>query len=463
VSNTCNQTTHSIFFSGNCFGGSGTFIGKNSFLSSSNYSSLYDGGAITGQQHHDQYNNWMPVVNMDKAYHNGGPGPAEFCQFHAPSNAIQPSVHWPYAFPGNLFAAMGPPLPPLSDDCMSGGGGGGDYSIYHRTNVQASEFYNTLITTEGYFDEFTSAQAASTRQSIFELLIQNPSWRSTYSSLDSFYNVHVNSFIGSSSSLHLQFSNFVGTLYNQYQSLLPWYNQQDSLTFILHSLDSLLQNETDPILIASIIAQMNVLVDQIDAINITIENQIEMNEAINAALINNLQSLNTSLSVNLPHEVNEKNLNNVILKLFRQEVLTAADELTVRAIAQTCFADGGRSVFGAIDLCIVLFKEYYSQLDCPLDLGHEELQVRNKKSESIRIQPNPGQNESTILLPDSYRESKDLSLVLYDQLGNKLNVYIRSMDDLTYKINLENIQSGVYYLVISDEHGMESSKILVHK
>ncbi|MCC6844335.1 MAG: hypothetical protein IT264_14715 [Saprospiraceae bacterium] len=464
VSNSCYGNFNSNFFSGNCSGFAGSFIGKNGFSNSISTSSLYARTTLTGLQNHDQYNSWSPVNSINRVIHADGAFGAMTCAFWAPSNSALPSIHYPKASPQSMLDAIGPPAGMQSIDCFIGGGGGNDnYSEFHRTSAEAAEYYNNIILTSGYFDNFTPAQNTSTLQSIFDLLILNPSWLSEYSGLYSFYNANLNSFVGKSSQIRNGFSLFIASLNSQYQNLLTYYNQQDVLKSQLIALDELLNNETDPILIQSLLNQMEVIQLQIDVISQTIETQIAIDNVANLNTLNNIQMLNSALVANLQHEVNEKIVNNILIKLYKSEALTSADEGVLRSVAQTCFADGGRSVYEAVDLCIYLFKEYYTQADCPLNLGGEILENRIIDGNSILIQPNPTNSEFHLTLPEYYNDRLDISFALFDHFGKEIKVSINPIKELSYRVMLDNINHGIYYLIIKTKEGIESTKIVVSK
>ncbi len=464
VSNSCYGNFNSIFFTGNCAGRTKSFIGKNNFSNSVTYSTLYATDANTGIQNHYLYNSWTPVVLQNKVLHNGGAKAAIQCQITSPANVNYPSVHYPRANPNNMFIATGPPPGLQSSDCLFGGtSGDGNYSDFHRTSSEAGEQYNQILGQGDYFDNFTAAQTTSTLQSIFELILINPDWLSQYSNLATFYNSNLSTFIGISAQVKHDLEMHLSAVEAQNQSLSTLYNQQQGLENQLASLDLLLLNESDPVQIQLLLNQMQVVQQQIEVVSQSIADQMNINNSINLMSLNSIQNLNEILVALLPHEINEKNINRITIKLLKGEGITTSESSILRSVAQTCYAEGGRTVYNAIDLCIYLFKEYYSQVDCPLSAVGEKLETRIQTSKSLKLIPNPAISEVSILLPNSFKDKDALGFYLMDNLGREYRLVVSKINDLNYVAELGFFNEGVYILVVKSGESTETTKIIISK
>lgn len=454
VNNTCNANVNGTHFFGNCQGTAGAFIGENKFQSNSLEGTLYNSNAITGIQHHDKYNSWLPVVAGVKARHLSSIN-ASNCVVKAPSNASAPSIHFPHRQPLILFDPSGP-TPGLVQACSIGSGGEA-YSQYHSSSNSAGQSYNDLLGQVGLFDNMELPLVNSMKQSIYELLLLWPGWLNDYANLATFYNANQNNFIGQSSNLRKELKDFQQTLENQVVALNQYYDQYENLAAQLLTLDAQLQTETDPNVIASLLIQIAALEQQIEALVQTISAQILANQQSNAVSIAAFQASNNSLVANTLDEVNEKKLNDILLKIWREEALSASDETDIRTIAQYCYAYGGRAVFDARNLCMKLFGEYYAIEDCSNGFGG--VQSRAKSVNNLSISPNPVREELIISIYGDFVLPENVQVL--NSLGQVIDLKVKTLSRQSAMLDASNLKNGVYYLLIELDGQRQTVKFVV--
>ncbi|MBP8725540.1 MAG: right-handed parallel beta-helix repeat-containing protein [Saprospiraceae bacterium] len=441
VNNTCNANGLGVHFNGNCQAITGSFIAENKFQSNSQEGSLYNDIALTGIQHHQMYNSWLPVVSDVKARHPVKQF-AEQCQFRAPVNAVKPSVHLPKHFVAELFIQDGPPAG-FPQEC-SIGTGGENYLQYHSNDSLAALTYDELLGTIGLFDSLELPLANCMKQSIYELILLWPAWINRHPNIAAFYTAHTNGFIGQSSILRRQIKDFLLVLESQAIALNALYAQYDSLAGQLAALDLQLQFETDPVVIDNLLNQMSSIELQMEDLIQIISSQLQSNEQTNLTTINDFQTTNNNLSATTLDELNEKKINDIILKIWREEILTVTEEDDLREIAQYCYAYGGRAVFDAQNLCLNLFGEYYAQENCSNYFGG--VQTRLRKNFELQLSPNPVRDELIIRLETSDENQWPDDLKLINSLGKFLDVELKRLDPYTASLPVGHLPSGLYFI-----------------
>ncbi|MGB4968941.1 MAG: PKD domain-containing protein [Saprospiraceae bacterium] len=459
VNNTCYANRNGVFFSGNCGGTGGAFIGYNHFNSSINEGSLYNNNAITGIQHHDKYNSWSPVVSTRKAWHQNV-GLAALCQLAFPLGTQSPSLHFPNCYPPSLIFPEY--LPAGLEQACSMGTGKDDYLQYHSNPYNTGETYNNLLSISGVFDEMSVPLITSTKQSIYELILANPTWTNDFSNLASFYSSNQNNFVGLSSVLRKQFADFEQTLLAQSQALSALYVQYDILGLQLESLNQQLQIETDPIIIQSLLTQMDAIELQMESIIQSINNQQLSNQQINLGILNALQTLNDNLPVVNLEEINEKKINTIILKIWMNEAILLADFNDLRSIAQMCYAYGGRAVFDAQNLCMTLLGEYYTQDDCTNGFANENPKLRSNSVFKVNVNPNPVSEELYVTISSNTKSENKILFELTNNLGVTLSPEFEKLSENEFKLKLSKIPNGLYYLSVKRGDNKETFKIIVN-
>ncbi|MCC6753580.1 MAG: right-handed parallel beta-helix repeat-containing protein [Saprospiraceae bacterium] len=441
VNNTCYANVNGVHFNGNCQATAGSFIAENKFQSNSQEGSLYNGDALTGIQHHQMYNSWLPVVSSVKAYHPVR-ALAEQCQFWAPANAVDPSIHYPMRQVEELFFRNGPPAG--FPQACSIGTGGENYLQYHSNDSLTALAYDELLGTSGLFDSLDLPLANSLKQSIYELILSWPGWINGHANIAAFYNANINGFIGQSSALRGQMKDFLLVLEAQAIALNALYAQYDSLAVQLAALDLQLLNETDSLVIENLLNQMGSIESQMEDLIQIITSHMQSNEQANLTAINDFQTTNNNLSATTLDELNEKKINDIILKIWRAETLTMTEEDDLRAIAQYCYAYGGRAVFDGQNLCLTLLGEYYAQENCSNNFGG--VQTRLRKNFELQLSPNPVRDELIIRLETSDENQWPDDLKLINSLGKFLDVELKRLDPHAASLPVGHLPSGLYFI-----------------
>ena len=156
------------------------------------------------------------------------------------------------------------------------------------------------------------------------------------------------------------------------------------------------------------------------------------------------QTSNNNPPTTAPDELNEKKINDIILKIWREEILTVTEEDDLRAIAQYCYAYGGRAVFDAQNLCLTLLGEYYAQENCSNNFGG--VQTRLRKNFELQLSPNPVRDELIIRLETSDEEQWPDGLKLINSLGKSLDVDLKRLDPYAVSLPVGHLPNGVYFI-----------------
>jgi hypothetical protein len=156
------------------------------------------------------------------------------------------------------------------------------------------------------------------------------------------------------------------------------------------------------------------------------------------------QTSNNNPPTTTPDELNEKNINDFILKIWRTETLTTTEEDDLGNIAQYCYAYGGRAVFDAQNLCLNLLGEYYAQENCSSNFGGTQTGFR--KNFELQLSPNPVRDELIIRLETSDEEQWPDGLKLINSLGKSLDVDLKRLDPYAVSLPVGHLPNGVYFI-----------------
>lgn len=71
--------------------------------------------------------------------------------------------------------------------------------------------------------------------------------------------------------------------------------------------------------------------------------------------------------------------------------------------------------------------------------------------------PNPAENNITLKLD---KELKDAQIDMFDAMGKQIQSLYQKEDDFNIEIDLSYVPSGVYYIYIKTEDGIQTLKFL---
>ena len=451
INNTLNYQVHNLFLDGNSFL-SGSFIAKNTFNSSNKESLLYGGSAMAGPQEHSEYNRWTSQNNPKEARHDG-PRP-DFDHYWAPQGASRGSVSYPESNPNNFFVVNGSPNLPQYD-CISTPQGS-QMSLY-----QSGSWYNDFIQDTTAMSDFSEAEKQTTRKRIFYFISQNPDWLTQFSGLDSFYNVHLSDHIGQSVLIKSGFIALDDQVKTQIDSLDSEMSELDTLDLSMEDVLEQIADETDPLILATLIAIRDSIQEQIDSLAYIMDSvQIQFNNQ-NMLIIDTLEQMNDSLEVNASHERHEQFTNDMTIKLLRRDTLSANEKDTIREIAMLCFRDAGNALKEASAIALGILEEYYSQYGCIDEQYIIEPPTNQTGKSKIMLLPNPVSEELNILpmfAEDLGVENFEIQIVDH---GGKVIRTDGNQNLSQYKLNTSNYVNGMYYLVIKRSDFIATEKFVV--
>lgn len=459
-SNTCFDNKKSLYFLGDC-NGTGTYLAKNKFTLSTFESILYDGTAITGVQEHNNYNKWYQQ-NYVREVNHPNLILAPLSHIYAPIGSILGSVYYPSHSVPAIMKNIGLPAGFPSEDCPLIGDGG--ISGFHLDPNQTGDFYNNLVSSTDYLTGLTLAEQNGFNQSIYELILKHPSWITDFNSIATFYNTHLNDFIGHSMTIRNQLIILQATVLAQSLSLQNLYTSYNQLIDQITALDLLISNTTDPIILQGLYLQMDDLVSQITILETSIDNQQIANYQSNQSTINGIEILNNLLETSEAFQIFEKEVNVCIIKSLRSEVLSNTDITNLRAISQMCYGDGGRAVHSAKQLCIALLNEYNPPVDCGENIinASNRIKIKQNLNMEILLEPNPVSNELSVLIPKHLINiNSNAEFGVYDLDGKSIRIESSKISSNHYVLNTEKLVNGIYFIELKSGSHKTKLKFMV--
>ena len=212
---------------------------------------------------------------------------------------------------------------------------------------------------------------------------------------------------------------------------------------------------------------LNAMIGQTSSIDITPGDSIS---EVNAVIAEGLQTLALENELKLSARWDEKD--EVVRLEWQIENLNSSNEVVLERStrANTGFEEiqsyldleslpsGQEDDPGLSDIYYYRLVSYQKDGSKPIHSNLVSVQT-GYKLEAI-LAPNPAKKEVRIILSDIVH---DIEITITDEEGKSFNSEINRLDDHSFRINLDPIPSGIYYLNIRSEKSFKSEKLVVLK
>ena len=440
----------------------GTYIAGNEF-NQSNYEDItYEAASITGQQHHNKYNSWINhnQQGIPEVKHDGTPAQATFCQFYVPDGAVIPSEHRPIFNQADLeledFGTKDDSETCIHDVFDPNGGG-------FLTNPDDPDMVNMMSSlVNGGMDEagFTAAQKAAWEQSIYQYLLDYPAIAANDPVLHHFLLQAPASFTGQSMDIERLFDDIQVLTDNHQQSIagirLEIDNKRTEISDLMPQLCLADDNVN-----SQVEAQINLLLSEIDSLESVMDQQASVLQVDIEAKFSQIQGKNSQLSQTEEHEWNEYFINELTIQRQLGQELSESQLNSLRNIAASCFADGGRAVYTARGILWNDYNEYYDAEGCvPASARQANVETQLPK---VTVAPNPAMDKIKLRW-DTELTGKSVHIVVTD-LNGKV-VYQQNEFESNngfIQINTANWLSGVYFVQLRGENTLNRAKVVIQQ
>ena len=412
----------------------GSILQWNFFEDSDVESILYDAGAITGQQHHIQYNRWWDQ-NGNELIHLGGSGIT--CQFWYPNGSTVGNQFWPLSTPGNLFGTAPTNLveniPPAF--CTEEG------DVFDQLQGPDDSVHVAyLVADTSYWGLLTQAEKTLVRQNIYGDLLEHPGWVGASTNLSTFQAMYDNDFVGKSESLK-----------QDWQALLQGIAAQqatfDSMRVAIDARSLLIRQwvgvmEADTTLrdsLSGLIALAAAEGDSLAGLMMAADSILFLGVQDAADL---LLLQNAALEDSTWHFWCEKRYNEIALQWMKGVEPDSLARVDLRQIAQTCLDEGGRAVLSARGLCEVWFKEFYGETGCQA-AQERGAAPEMEKSTELLILPNPARDYVSIRL-NTHNQQGEWQVQVFNMNGGLVQENTLAAAATEWAFSVQNWPSGTY-------------------
>jgi hypothetical protein len=449
------QKGNALRAQGPCYGTFGSLIAFNTFDFNTNESVYYDFNAPVGVQAHNGYNSW--VAQNGTELRNLAVSNVPQNRYKVPNGSVAGTINNPFATSGMTYQIG--PYKFVNNLCEEGTGGLGNNE--YMDEVPVAQRYNEMLSDTNFTSSLTVAEYGAFKQSLMQLLHENPSWMSTYNTLNSFYSTELNGFTGKSVMINNSLKNLQITISQQNNGLIQINTTVDSLTNLVDGIHVALDTTTDVNNIAFYETQINNLTV---AINNLLSQASSMQigyDSLNQVTINNIATLNSNLTTSGNYQIWEKEMNEIALKIIQGQNLSSTDSTDINTIAQACYKDGGRSVYMARNLSLRKLNKYYTDENCAPPPPVAPREASAAKITGISITPNPANDQLTIKMDDTWSNG-NVSITIMDAHGIAVfNKEAQMNGEFSDTIDVASLPSGLYFVHVSNTNQSKIEKIVI--
>jgi hypothetical protein len=370
---------------GNCKGGRGSLIRRNSFHTSTLNSNLYSLTATTGPQLHSQYNSWNGQnnnTNLNGEIRHLSPNPTfrQDSRFWAPAGSTLGSQHHPYRT-ADMIDDIGPSPGAQTIFCNAG-------PVMLQSDTASAYGYAAILADSAGLDSLPDAIRTALYQSIYSEILQNPHWISLSDTLSDFYDALENEYVGESSVLYTDINSFL--LEIEVQQLVF-----DSLD-VLHSgvndsiviVEELIEVETDLDTLELYETLLNFLQVQLAELEVEIGNFRYFCDSLNAEAIEALEVSNNALDPQNDAEEYDQWVTEQRLKLLKGTALDSTVLAELMVLAAMCRDSAGIAVNNSRGFTLALIDKYIPLFNCEEEeFGGQQLGL--KQFQPVNGYPNP--------------------------------------------------------------------------
>ncbi|NBC09503.1 MAG: T9SS type A sorting domain-containing protein [Bacteroidetes bacterium] len=282
-------------------------------------------------------------------------------------------------------------------------------------------------------------------------------------SLQNFLNTHDHTSVGDFYSLKTGLSN----LYHANSSdIAAMKNGLDSLVQQLMEL-SLLDQEilaAPDSLWQGLISNRNAHIDDMETLAAAIESYSATVAANRTTAAAALDAQNNGISVHAVYEQNRKAIYRVLLSYIQRNAshFTSTEQRALELIAQQCPLSGGKAVFDARAL-LSIARDSLVWYDAACNQQQLIQAPENTSSVAntadVRLFPNPARGEVTVQWGNPLE--MEGSLRVFDAIGKLQREVVLAPGASEYRLSLEGLEKGLYYLDIQTDSAQSTLKLIV--
>ena len=416
----------------------GTGIKWNIFRNSQLESIFYEAGAITGTQHHQQFNRWFRHFDENKLIH-ANPPLAELSQFWYPDGVNLGSELWPVSTPGTFFAAD---MSGIIDTIRPAGFCTAAGDVFDEPDDSDDPtLTEALLANAGYWAPLTLAEKTFIRQDIYRLLLEHPDWVNANAGISTFMTTYEADFVGQSERLKRGWQLLLQEMADQ-QVVFDFTRADIELisTQVQHWLEAIHADNTlqDSLSgrISLAIAEADLLIHQLEEADsvfyLTVQN------SVGALLLQNAQLEESSW----PYWC-EKRYNEIALHWLAGIKPESKDTNDLHQIAQLCLKQGGRAVLSARGLCESWLRTPYDEEDCssiPFEVG---VKPETKTSNGLMILPNPAKDVASLMI-NTQSPQGDWLVQVFNMSGGLVQQNTLAAGTTEWAFSVQDWPSGMY-------------------
>ncbi|MFZ4428223.1 MAG: PKD domain-containing protein [Saprospiraceae bacterium] len=418
----------------------GSRLKWNIFEDSDVESILYDAGAITGKQHHIQYNRWLDqnALPADELRHPGSNGAVALCQFWYPGVLTIGNELRPMSNPLNLFsqAPTGAvdTIPP-ADFCTAAG------DVFNELQAPDDSVQVAyLVADTSYWGLLTLAEKTLVRQNVYGLLLEHPGWVGTSTNHSTFKALYDNDFVGKSERLKQDWQALLQDIAAQQATFDSVRVAIAARSFLIGqwveaiAADTTLQDSLSGLitLAAAEGDSLSGLIMAADSILF-----LSVQDAVDTLLLQN-----AALEDSTWHYWCEKRYNEIAIQWMIGVEPDSLAGVDLREIAQTCLDEGGRAVLSARGLCEVWLKEFYGETGCQA-AQERSAAPEMEKSTELLILPNPARDQVSLRL-NTQSPQGDWHVQVFNLSGALMQQNTLAGAATEWAFSVQDWPSGVY-------------------
>ncbi len=397
-----------------------------------------DPNSLIGLQTH-RGNQWTGTYSMVGAWNEGTVDFQNQIIVHTTSGIYHPSTAQTVISPSwFLTQVSGSPWEGCNANC----------GIFQAKQAEKISSLDSLIAEGGITDSLYQAQMQySGNRFLYEKLKENPSLLDSSFTMEDFYN----SMIGSSID---KFQKIKATYLaqNAYESLKVQLHVNDSL---IHNAlrqisynDSLLQIETDSLIIADLQSDNKALYNTIHTISAESQSLSTPAQAATAMQADSLRDKNGQIVDISLYATNERTLNDIYFSTFAKGLYTFSleQQQQITDIAYQCPYTGGDAVYRARALQFVIdgTLQYDDAATCAAqNVAYRKPSIEKDVIISAWLIPNP--TIGIVSLHTSEKVQENTLVTIFDGLGKIVKTVIIPEEADMYSFDTEVLAAGIYY------------------
>ena len=214
---------------------------------------------------------------------------------------------------------------------------------------------------------------------------------------------------------------------------------------------------------AALLAKHQSLLDSLSYLYQEGEDQIEAIQLYRENFLDQADIGNSAISASEVFEVNEQDVNSLFLETVAIgiDTFTEAQITELWAIADQCPLAGGDAVFKARSLYSLIdpLVKYQDEERCASEPEARLKATKLNAASAFRLIPNPARNEIQVMFAQPL--DRGASIIIYDTQGRLHKIQDLEAGQAVFRINTEQLPSGLYYCKLYGVEGLYNARKLV--